>query len=87
MTALPNVRELGGAVREARRKAGWTQADLARAARVGREWVVRLEGGASRAELGLVLNVFRVLGLQLVAEPRPQPAGPDLLDEMFRSLR
>src|SRR6266545_2521134 len=65
--AVRDPGDLGAAVRAARRARGWTQAELAARARVGRQWLVSLERGHERAELGLVLAVLRELGLELGA--------------------
>ncbi len=60
-----SVATLGHAVRDARRAQHVTQAQLALRAGVGRRFVVDLESGHPRAELGKALTVMRVLGLRL----------------------
>ena len=57
--------DLGLAIRERRRKLGLSQNELARKAGVGRQWVVAIEHGKSRAELGLVLRTLNALDLPL----------------------
>ena len=47
--------DLGLAIRDRRRRLKLSQTELARKAGVGRQWVVAIEHGKSRAELGLVL--------------------------------
>ena len=42
-----------------------TQQQLARAALVGRQWVVEIEAGKPRAELGMVLRTLAALDLSL----------------------
>lgn len=42
-----------------------TQQKLARAAAVGRQWIVEIEGGKPRAELGRVLQTLAALDLSL----------------------
>lgn len=42
-----------------------TQQELARAAAVGRQWIVEIEGGKPRAELGRVLQTLAALDLSL----------------------
>ena len=42
-----------------------TQQQLARAAAVGRQWVVEIEAGKPRAELGRVLQTLAALDLSL----------------------
>ncbi len=59
------ARNLGAAVRDARRRQGLTQQQLAQRAGVSREWLVRLEQGHARLELQLVLNTLAAAGLAL----------------------
>ena len=42
-----------------------TQQELARAAAVGRQWIVEIEAGKPRAELGRVLQTLAALDLSL----------------------
>ncbi|WP_350278876.1 helix-turn-helix domain-containing protein [Kribbella sp. HUAS MG21] len=58
---------MGATVRDARVRQGLTQAELARRAGVSREWLVRLERGAPRLELQLVLDTLAAVGLTLTA--------------------
>lgn len=72
---------LGAAVRETRHARGLTQAELARLAGVGRRFIVDLESGHARAELGKTLQVMRTLGLSLDLLTTPvtvvqTPSGP-----------
>ena len=57
--------DIGLMIRQARRARGMTQQDLARAAAVGRQWIVEIEGGKPRAELGRVLQTLGALDLSL----------------------
>ena len=52
-------------IRQARQSRGMTQQQLARAALVGRQWVVEIEAGKPRAELGMVLRTLAALDLSL----------------------
>jgi len=61
--------DLGLAIRDQRRKLGLSQAELARRTGVGRQWVVAVERGKSRAELGLVLRTLSALDLRLTIQP------------------
>jgi len=67
---------LGLALRERRRELGLSQQQLAARIGVSRQWVVDLEGGKERAELGLVLRALRGLDMRVVVEP----LGPAALD-------
>ncbi|WP_411731730.1 helix-turn-helix domain-containing protein [Paeniglutamicibacter sp.] len=66
---LATVDSVAEAVREGRKEKGWTQAELAVKAKVGRRFIVELESGHMRAELGKVLGVLRVLDIHAVALP------------------
>ena len=61
--------DLGLAIRDRRRKLKLSQAELARKVGVGRQWVVAIEHGKSRAELGLVLRTVSALDLPLTIDP------------------
>ena len=64
MPAMRNAADVGAAIRAARRAEGLTQAQLAERAGVGRQWLVALEKGHDRAELGKALAVLAALGLR-----------------------
>ena len=72
--------DLGLAIRDRRRKLKLSQDDLARKAGVGRQWVVAIEHGKSRAELSLVLRTIAALDLPLRIDPGPRrlPSSDDL---------
>ena len=61
--------DLGLVIRDRRRKLELSQTELARKAGVGRQWIVAIEHGKSRAELGLVLRTLAALGLPLTIAP------------------
>lgn len=63
--------ELAITVRERRRALGLSQQQLAERLGVSRQWVVGLEAGRPRAELGLVLRALRSLDLRVLVEPMP----------------
>lgn len=67
--------DIGAILRQSRRKAGLDQAELARRVGVSRQWLVEVEGGKPRAEVGLILRVFNALGLSLQSGFTPYPAG------------
>ena len=68
------VRDLGAAVRDARLRLGWTQAELATRIGASRQWVISLERGKATAELGVALRAIAALGLvaELVDAPTEQ---------------
>ena len=55
---------------------GLSQTVLARKVGVGRQWVVAIERGKSRAELGLVLRTLSALGLSITSEADNRPPRP-----------
>ena len=57
--------DFGLMIRQARRSRRMTQQQLARAAAVGRQWIVAIEAGKPRAELGKVLQTLAALDLSL----------------------
>ena len=59
--------DLGAAVRDRRRQLGLDQATLAKRIGVSRQWIIAIERGRSRAELGLVLRALDALGVRLDA--------------------
>lgn len=81
--------ELGEVIRRRRRELGWTQQRLADRAGTSRQWVVALEAGKNRVELGLVLHTLRTLNLVLdIGTQRPADGhGPVDLDEVLAAVR
>ena len=61
--------ELGEAVLVAREAAGWTQAELARRARVTRKFVYNLEHGKSTLQVDKVIQVLGALSLAPLIVP------------------
>ncbi len=57
--------DFGHLIRRARKARGMTQQQLARAAAVGRQWIVGIEAGKRRAELGKVMQTLAALDLTL----------------------
>ena len=82
---LTTVRDLGAAVRDARRQAGLSQQAVADRAGVPRQWVSRLETGSNPgAELRKVLDLLAALELMVVLAPVPH-SSKDLFDDLFES--
>ena len=63
-----SVTDLGAAIRDRRRALGLSQRELAERVDVSRQWIVEIEGGKSRAELGLVLRTLEALGVDLAID-------------------
>lgn len=93
-TTLRNPEQLGRSIRLKRLEKGLSQNALAAQLGVGRKWIIHLESGNPKAELGLVLKTLDALNLQasLSDEKRPShgkdsPSGSSRLDEVFRQLQ
>lgn len=91
---LHNADQLGRAIRLQRQEKGLSQNALAERLGVDRKWVIHLEAGNAKVELGLVLKAFTALGLRAFLHDENQPdatqagsAPPSRLDEVFRNLQ
>jgi HTH-type transcriptional regulator / antitoxin HipB len=60
--------DLGALIRDRRRQMSLDQATLAKRIGVSRQWVIAIEQGRSRAELGLVLRALDAVGIRLNAD-------------------
>ena len=65
--AMDDAKELGLAIRNARREAGITQADLADLAGIGVRTVRSIEAGAGNPSLTAVVNAANAVGLSVKA--------------------
>lgn len=87
--------DLGRAIRARRTELGLDQGALARLAGVSRQWIVEIEQGKARAEVGLLLRTLHALRLDVTLRPAKasQPArevfAPGLvdLDALIRRAR
>ena len=74
--------DLGAVIRDRRKQLKLDQAGLAKNIGVSRQWLIGVERGRARAELGLVLRALDALGLQLNTEVvtlrRKSSKGPDI---------
>ena len=68
--------DLGAVVRDRRKQLGLDQAELAARIGVSRQWVVGIEHGRSRAELGLVLRALDDLGIRLDTSLKDDKSTP-----------
>jgi HTH-type transcriptional regulator/antitoxin HipB len=57
--------DLGAVIRDRRRRRGLDQQELARKIGVSRQWVLEVEKGKPRAEVGLILRALDALGVAL----------------------
>lgn len=92
--------ELGGFLRDTRRKARLSQTELASRINVSQKWISAVENGKPTAEVGKVLQLLQALGAELdlhtpAQEPsrssdapeRPALNHPGDLDEILGRLR
>jgi HTH-type transcriptional regulator / antitoxin HipB len=83
--------DVGAAIRDRRRQLGLDQATLAKRIGVSRQWIVGIEHGRVRAELGLVLRALDALGIRLNAgtgESRHHTVPPSIdIDTIVASAR
>jgi y4mF family transcriptional regulator len=78
MTSIRSPRQLGEALRAARRQLGLTQPRLALAAGVGVRFIVDLEAGKPTLRLEHVLRVIHALSGELQLTGLPPVAADDL---------
>ena len=57
--------DLGAFIRERRTKLGMDQIALAEKAGTSRKWLVEVEQGKPRAEIGLILRTLKTLGVSI----------------------
>lgn len=92
-STLRNPEQLGRLIRLRRLEKGLSQVALAALLGVERKWVIHLESGNSKAELGLILRALDALNLQAsLSDKRSSPAKggsskSSRLDEVFNQLR
>ncbi len=75
-TPITSIRDVAAAVRGRRQSLGLSQADVARRARVSRQWINEFEAGKPTAELRLVIQLLDALGLRLSLDERDGGGGP-----------
>jgi HTH-type transcriptional regulator / antitoxin HipB len=77
MTSIDSAQSLGTALKNARKRMGLTQSDLALAAGVGLRFIVELEGGKPTVRLAQVLRVIDALGASLMLAGLQADGTPD----------
>jgi len=65
---IHTAEDVGLVIREQRHKLGLGQQALARRVGVSRQWIVAVEKGKQRAEVGLLLRTLRALDLVLTVD-------------------
>jgi HTH-type transcriptional regulator/antitoxin HipB len=74
--------DLGAFIRERRTMLGMDQVDLAEKAGTSRKWLIEVEQGKPRAEIGLILRTLKTLGvsIDLQTDPLPKTTSSDKTD-------
>ncbi len=69
--------DLGAFIRERRTKLGMDQITLANKTGTSRKWLVEVEQGKPRAEIGLILRTLKSLGvyIDLKTDSDPEPSS------------
>ncbi|MFV1577460.1 helix-turn-helix domain-containing protein [Phaeobacter sp. JH20_37] len=75
-------RDLGHAVRQARREKSWTQSDLATRSGVWQETISKVEAGRGGTKLDTILALLAALDLELLARTRSKGSASDF-DNIF----
>jgi HTH-type transcriptional regulator / antitoxin HipB len=92
-TNLRTAEQLGAAIRLKRKEKSLTQNELAKLLGAERKWVINLESGNSKAEIGLVLRALEALKLRasLTDAEKPRTRGTlrdaSRLDQVFQRLQ
>lgn len=75
--------DLGAVIRDRRKRLKLDQSSFAKRIGVSRQWVIGVEHGHARAELGLVLRALDALGIRLDAndaQPHSRSSGKSAVD-------
>ncbi len=73
--SVRNARDLGEAIRSARDVTGLTQSELSARAGISRSYLAQVERGRSTRLLDLVLDLLRLLDMELVVRRRESEPG------------
>ena len=65
MPTISTPQDIGQTIRSRRKQLGWDQAKLADQVGVSRQWIINIEQGKPRAEIGLILRTLHVLNLPI----------------------
>ena len=65
MSTISTPKDIGQTIRSRRKQLGWDQAKLADQVGVSRQWIINIEQGKPRAEIGLILRTLHVLNLPI----------------------
>lgn len=74
------AKQIGAAIRRARRHAGMSQTDLGAKIGLRQATVSRLERGEAETLLSTLLDALSALGLEIIIDKRGRVSGQDLED-------
>ena len=91
---IRTVTDLGAFIRERRTRLGMDQISLAKKAGTSRKWLVEVEQGKPRAEIGLILRTLKSLEISIALEadssvvtPPPGKAKAPDINSVLHSLK
>ena len=91
---IRTVTDLGAFIRERRTRLGMDQISLAKKAGTSRKWLVEVEQGKPRAEIGLILRTLKSLEISIALEedssvvtPPPGKAKAPDINSVLDSLK
>ena len=67
---VKNTTELGSEIRKKRKSMGYTQSDISDRTGLSKSFISEVENGKETAELGKVIFLLSVLGLNILVEER-----------------
>lgn len=85
--------ELGALIRDQRTRLGIDQKSLAQKVGVSRQWIVAIERGKARAEIGLIFRTMAALGIHLTShvesygKTKPSAESPINIDSIVAAAR
>lgn len=74
---LRRPHELAGLFRDGRRRAAWSQRELAERIGASRQWVSLVETGKTSVEFDLVLAALQALGYAIAVRPHEHESGEE----------
>jgi HTH-type transcriptional regulator/antitoxin HipB len=78
MMRIRTATDLGAFIRERRTKLGMDQIALAKKAGTSRKWLVEVEQGKPRAEIGLILRTLKALDVSVDLKPDSSRETPSV---------
>ncbi|MEJ0011354.1 MAG: helix-turn-helix domain-containing protein [Bauldia sp.] len=75
-----NPKQIGNLIRNARRKRGWSQAQLGDTTGLRQATISQIESGSSATRLATILSLLAALDLELQVAPRSKSAASAIED-------